>query len=173
MPAPLLPCHACVVYGLSPGRRPEPHPRPGHVLQEQMARVMRDDGKTRRPSLALGCIDMRSCTDHRHAHTGLTARLRSASDDGNRRNGNRRDRQQNGTALDPMHPTHSPAPHGSSFRLCVGFTTLTSPRSIAPARALALVRSGERRTRADLGLERRSTSLATHLSDEDAHQLGG
>ena len=116
-----------------------------------MARVMRDDGKTRRPSLALGCIDMRSCTDHRHAHTGLAARLRSASDDGNRRNGNRRDRQQNGTALDPMHPTHSPAPHGSSFRLCVGFTTLTSPRSIAPARALALVRSGER-TRATWGI---------------------
>ena len=67
------------------------------------------------------------------------------------RNGNRRDRQQNGTAPDPTHPTHSPAPHGSSFRLCVGFTTLTSPRSIAPARALALVRSGER-TRATWGL---------------------
>ena len=42
-------------------------------------------------------------------------------------------------------------PHGSSFRLCVGFTTLTPPRSIAPARALALVRSGER-TRATWGL---------------------
>ena len=44
-------------------------------------------------------------------------------------------------------------PHGSSFRLCVGFTTLTSPRSIAPARALALVRSGER-TRASGGRRR-------------------
>ena len=31
---PFLPCRACVVYGLSPGWRPEPHPPPGHVLQE-------------------------------------------------------------------------------------------------------------------------------------------
>jgi hypothetical protein len=94
---PSCPCHTCVVYGLSPGRRPEPHPRPGHVLQEWMARALREDGKTRRPSLALGCIDRRSCTDRRHVHTGLMRMLRSrlASDgmatdeNGNRRDGNR------------------------------------------------------------------------------------
>ena len=31
----------------------------------------------RRPSLALGCIDRRSCTDRRHVHTGLMRMLRS------------------------------------------------------------------------------------------------
>ena len=127
---PSCPCHTCVVYGLSPGRRPEPHPRPGHVLQVWMAHAMREDGKTRRPSLALGCIDMRSCTDRRHAHTGLTTRLRSASDERQQTRRQQTRRQQIGTAPNPTRPTHSPAPHGSSFHPCVGLTTLTSPRSV-------------------------------------------
>ena len=53
-----------------------------------------------------------------------------ATDEGGRRERQQTRRQQNGTAPDPTRPTHSYAPHGSSFRPCVGLTTLTSPRSM-------------------------------------------
>ena len=51
-------------------------------------------------------------------------------DDGSRRNGNRRDRQQNGTAPDPTHPTHSPAP---PWELLSPLRRLYHPQQAAPA----------------------------------------
>jgi hypothetical protein len=62
--------------------------------------------------------------------TAHTRREGPATDEGGRRERQQTRRQQNGTAPDPTRPTHSYAPHGSSFRPCVGLTTLTSPRSM-------------------------------------------
>ena len=62
--------------------------------------------------------------------TAHARRKKPAPDGGSRRRRQQTRRQQNGTAPNPTHPTLSYAPHGSSFRPCVGLTTLTSPRSM-------------------------------------------
>ena len=62
--------------------------------------------------------------------TAHTRREGPATDEGGRRKRQQTRRRQNGTAPDPTRPTHSYAPHGSSFHPCVGLTTLTFPRSM-------------------------------------------
>ena len=67
----LLHVRARCFAGFLPTRRPELHPRPGRVSQEQMVRVARDEGQTQRPSLALGAW-IGVCARTVHTYTGLS-----------------------------------------------------------------------------------------------------